>query len=697
MKSCIGCFIGLVLSVSVGAEPLLKGRVRLSSGEPAVGVQVRLFDSADKHRSVGTTTDAAGHFALSAGTVLPAGFALGQNYPNPFNPSTIIPYQLPSSDHVRLEVFNMLGQRLATLVDAERSAGAYTAQWDGTDATGRAVGAGVYIYRLSGNGATVTRRMVLVDGAVGMPVAGAGGPVEADGPVYGLTVSGEGLVPYVDPAFRLRPGRPLSIVVEPVAAGKATTCVLEGAPNLFDALKECAEEGATPPPSEPSEPPEEEGEVAADSTDTASDPADSIAVAPSYPGGGRIYWLENTWKDDDRGQKAEEKYVIYRANLDGSNKERVYLFSEGQFFHGNFTLDVNRGYMYWLQSSVGPTSVWRAKLDGSGAEEIVSAPESNHVSSYALDGPGNRIFYWWIEHWGHAEKWIYHVWRANLNGSEPRQIAADSIGPPYIDLVEGRIFWTVEFSGEYIFYRQNLDGSDEQVIPSEVPVGSFSRIVGAAKGSIMYWIDEKRIGDTYYGIVALADFATGTIKPLRDLSPWVESTWTADNHTYWNARWGLWRTNIDGSDPEEIVRYSHPGVGNVRTYDIIDVIEFTLDEPENRACWIGMRHRDRDRRVVQCASLDGSGLDGRSVEDIFAIPYPRFVGGPRRIALDMAGNQMLYVVESEPRRSGFSIESEYSIWRASWDDPEPQKIASEVRKNVQLRASILALELNPQN
>ena len=54
----------------------------------------------------------------------------------PFNPSTIIPYQLPSSGHVRLEVLNVLGQRLATLVDAERSAGAHTAQWDGTDAAG---------------------------------------------------------------------------------------------------------------------------------------------------------------------------------------------------------------------------------------------------------------------------------------------------------------------------------------------------------------------------------------------------------------------------------------------------------------------------------------------------------------------------------------------------------------------------------
>ena len=237
MKSLIGCFIGLVLSVSVGAEPLLEGRVRLSSGQPAVGVQVRLFDLTDLRRLVGTTTDETGHFALplrafsTAGArPLPADFALGQNYPNPFNPSTIIPYQLPTSAHVRLEVFNMLGQRLATLVDEERSAGMHTAQWDATDAAGRAVGAGVYIYRLSSGGMSMSGRMVLVDGQAGVPLAGSApgpmrsvvaGSVTADQPVYGLTVSGAGVVAYVNPDFRVGIDT-ASIVVEPY----------EGAPRM---------------------------------------------------------------------------------------------------------------------------------------------------------------------------------------------------------------------------------------------------------------------------------------------------------------------------------------------------------------------------------------------------------------------------------------------------------------------------------
>ena len=223
MKSFMVSLFGLVLSVSVGAEPLLKGRVWLASGQPAAGVHVRLFDLTDLRRSVGTTTDEAGYFALPLATVggpaLPQGFALGQNYPNPFNPSTIIPYQLPDATHVRLEVFNLLGQRLATLVDGERPAGAHTAHWDATDAAGRAVGAGVFIYRLSGGGHTVSRRMVLIDGQAGLPAGGSGsrppaaGGVKTEGSVYGLTVAGTGLIAYVDPAFRVGTD-PVNLVLE---------------------------------------------------------------------------------------------------------------------------------------------------------------------------------------------------------------------------------------------------------------------------------------------------------------------------------------------------------------------------------------------------------------------------------------------------------------------------------------------------
>ena len=236
MKLLASLFTGLALSISVGAEPLLEGRVWLSSGQPAAGVQVRLFDLTNLRESVGATTDERGYFALPlralpGAATRPAGFKLGPNYPNPFNPSTVIPYQLPTATHVRLEVFNVLGQRIATLVDGQRSGGLHTAQWDGTDAAGQAVGAGVYIYRLSGGGLTVSRRMVLVDGQAGISSAGSpsGWPVSGGGAteevgVYGLTVSGLGLMPFIDLAFRMG-SDPVELVVEAFGghgAGKAS-------------------------------------------------------------------------------------------------------------------------------------------------------------------------------------------------------------------------------------------------------------------------------------------------------------------------------------------------------------------------------------------------------------------------------------------------------------------------------------------
>ena len=225
VRAPAGLLIGLALAVSVGAEPLLEGRVRLESGEPAVGAQVLLFDLANlRPAPVSATTDRSGRFILSLASLSgaqPDRFELGANYPNPFNPSTMIPYQLPAAMHVRLEVCNLLGQRVATLVEGEQPAGFHTASWDATDEAGQAVGTGVYLYRLSGDGVQATRSMLLIDGQAGLSRGGrVGAPpteeeAEEKAPLYGLTISAPGLVPYVDPAFRVEAGMPpLDLVVE---------------------------------------------------------------------------------------------------------------------------------------------------------------------------------------------------------------------------------------------------------------------------------------------------------------------------------------------------------------------------------------------------------------------------------------------------------------------------------------------------
>ena len=262
-KASIVAFVGLVLAAHLVAEPLVEGRVRLSSGEAVAAAQVMVFDLTALQRGpvAQVTTDADGHFALPlaslGGPVVPQGFALGQNYPNPFNPSTIIPYQLPTAAHVQLEIFNVLGQRVAVLVNEERPAGFHAARWDATDAAGQAVAAGVYIYRLRGEGVELTRRLVLVDGQAGTaaPVSVSGGAAleaavsatsESDERTYGIVVSGASVVPYVDAAFAVQAGMgPVEFVVQSVEElprGKALTCGIlgdvnnDGRVDLADAL-----------------------------------------------------------------------------------------------------------------------------------------------------------------------------------------------------------------------------------------------------------------------------------------------------------------------------------------------------------------------------------------------------------------------------------------------------------------------------
>jgi len=93
---------------------------------------------------------------------LPARFQLHQNYPNPFNPATTIEFDVPASARVRIEVFNILGQRTQVLVDEMRSAGRHKVIWNATDQTGRQTPSGVYLYRIVAGDYVSTRTMTLV-------------------------------------------------------------------------------------------------------------------------------------------------------------------------------------------------------------------------------------------------------------------------------------------------------------------------------------------------------------------------------------------------------------------------------------------------------------------------------------------------------------------------------------------------------
>lgn len=96
------------------------------------------------------------------GGPLPTVFSLEQNYPNPFNPTTSIEFNLPKASHVRLTVYNVLGQKVKDLIDGSLSAGNKHVEWDGTDQTGQTVQSGIYFYRISASEFSQTRKMMFL-------------------------------------------------------------------------------------------------------------------------------------------------------------------------------------------------------------------------------------------------------------------------------------------------------------------------------------------------------------------------------------------------------------------------------------------------------------------------------------------------------------------------------------------------------
>lgn len=90
--------------------------------------------------------------------MLPQSFGLSQNYPNPFNPATKISFALPTKSNVRLEIFNLLGQKVANLVQGEMEAGFHEITWN----AGQKTPSGVYFYRLISDDKSLTRKMMLL-------------------------------------------------------------------------------------------------------------------------------------------------------------------------------------------------------------------------------------------------------------------------------------------------------------------------------------------------------------------------------------------------------------------------------------------------------------------------------------------------------------------------------------------------------
>jgi hypothetical protein len=94
--------------------------------------------------------------------LVPSGYVLEQNFPNPFNPSTQILFSLPSSERVTLTIYNILGQKIAALVDGDLAAGTHVVTWNGRDGRGLQLPSGVYFYKLESATFSAARKMLML-------------------------------------------------------------------------------------------------------------------------------------------------------------------------------------------------------------------------------------------------------------------------------------------------------------------------------------------------------------------------------------------------------------------------------------------------------------------------------------------------------------------------------------------------------
>lgn len=175
-------FVSVSLFMMFLAMPVyavVTGIVTDTTGYPVSGAHITFVDETNTDNQFSDYTDNQGHYEIDISretgviTYTPSTFSLGQNYPNPFNPTTTIPFFLNKPHNVKIDVFNITGQRIRTLVNEYRSAGSHTVVWDAIDENGHHVSAGIYMYQLQADGKRESKKMLLLDGGAGTTSIGS--------------------------------------------------------------------------------------------------------------------------------------------------------------------------------------------------------------------------------------------------------------------------------------------------------------------------------------------------------------------------------------------------------------------------------------------------------------------------------------------------------------------------------------------
>ncbi|MFC1502513.1 T9SS type A sorting domain-containing protein [bacterium] len=175
MKVIKSFLIMLLLSVSVSqvqAQVTIHGTVSDPHSNPVTGVLVEMIDEGDTTIVFSDVTDASGLYIIDItdtgidgekDSSLPENLLL-QNYPNPFNPETVIQYYLPKRSFVKIDIYDILGRKVKTLLRNSRPGGIGKVTWNATNDRGMGVAAGVYICRIKTDDSVLTRKMLLTDG-----------------------------------------------------------------------------------------------------------------------------------------------------------------------------------------------------------------------------------------------------------------------------------------------------------------------------------------------------------------------------------------------------------------------------------------------------------------------------------------------------------------------------------------------------
>ncbi|MFC1692463.1 LamG-like jellyroll fold domain-containing protein [Candidatus Latescibacterota bacterium] len=161
----------IIITISSPALATVQGTVMDTDGNPVAGATLKFVQTDYPDNVMTSTTGTEGRYSIDF-TVgvkddevsVPDDFSLGHNYPNPFNPTTTIPFSLDQSSHITLSVYNIIGQKVITLIDSYTSAGKHSVIWNGLGDNGKMVAAGTYIYQLHSKGKVENKKMLLVDG-----------------------------------------------------------------------------------------------------------------------------------------------------------------------------------------------------------------------------------------------------------------------------------------------------------------------------------------------------------------------------------------------------------------------------------------------------------------------------------------------------------------------------------------------------